>query len=212
LSHELSCEDSSLSSFFTGYSTLSPFSKYKVDLESRFNSRDTTLNSFSNYNDIKSIFFCEDMTLSPFFTGDTTLSSFSNRDSTLSLFPNKTLNHSFSKGLTLSSLFSIFQHGARLWVAHLKGQFWFVYLPERYVCMNAWKLWVVWMHACACLNAWNFDFIFFNMHVWMREILRMHLWMHEHLEKCTYENAFWECIFFLLFLFSLSLSLSLSLL
>jgi len=40
----------------------------------------------------------------------------------------------------------------------------------------------------------------------MREILIMHLWMHEHLKKCTYENAFSECIFFfLLFLFSLSL-------
>jgi len=43
-----------LSSFLTGDSTLSPFSKYKVDFESPFNCRDTTLSSFSNCNNIES--------------------------------------------------------------------------------------------------------------------------------------------------------------
>ena len=189
---------------------------------------------------LSQIFFCEDMTFSPFFTGDTTLSSFSDTDSTLTPFPNKNLNHSSSKRSTLSRLFSIFQHGGRLWVAHPKGQFWFVYLTERYVCMNAWKnfeflflkdvclhewkLWVslgmkismfecmetlsFWLFECMHVHVWMHEILiwfFFNMHVWMREILIMHLWMHEHLKKCTYENAFSECIFFSsLSLFSLS--------
>jgi len=43
-----------LSSFLTGDSTLSHFSKYKVDFESPFNNRDTTFSSFSNCNDIES--------------------------------------------------------------------------------------------------------------------------------------------------------------
>jgi len=43
-----------LSSFFTRDSTLSPFSKYKVDFEPPFNSRDTTLSSFSNCNNLES--------------------------------------------------------------------------------------------------------------------------------------------------------------
>jgi len=143
------------------------------------------------------------MTLSPFFTGDTTLSSFSNRDSTLNPFPNKTLNHSSSKGRLWVAYFLSFNMEPDFESLIQKVNFDLSICPkDMYVWMHEnFEFLIVWMYACACLNAWNFDLIFFNMHVWMREILRMHLWMHEHLEKCTYKNAFWECIFFLLFLF-----------
>jgi len=121
-----------LSSFLTGDSTLSPFSKYKVDFESPFNCRDTTLSSFFN------------------------------RDSTLSPFPSITLSYSSSKGRLWVVYLLSSNHGGRLWVAHPKGQLWmFICSKDMHVWMhgNFEFLFFEWMHVW--ING-NFEFLFLS--------------------------------------------------
>ena len=180
MSHELSCEHSTLSSFFIGDSTLSHFSKYKIDLESPFNSRDTTLNSFSHYN-IKSIIF---------------------------YFLFVKIWHWVLSSLEIQ-LWVLSPIGIQLWILSLT-KLWIILLqkvdfesPIFYlstwsqtlsrsskrsilICLFALK---ICMYECMkTLSFWLFECM--HVHVWMHEIL---IWFFL---ICMFECVkFWECIY-----------------
>ena len=200
-----------LSSFFIGDSTLSHFSKYKVDFESPFNSTDTTLSFFSNCNHWVKC-FCENTTLSPFFTRDTTLSSFSNRDSTLSPSPSITLSYSSSKGrlwmficmkdmyecMGTLNFFECMYECMRIYffLLWMNENFKFLFLSE---CIFEWMetlSFSFWMMN----NAWNFEFLMMNG-------AYVNAWNLIFLNENAYLNAGWfdlclfeECMTFLPFL------------